>query len=68
MQKRLFSVNDKIYNLIIKLSNDEEEDDDESLDIKNKIINYKIFLKRLASYKFKDKNDGEELPKIKLKF
>ena len=50
------------------MSNDEEEDDDESLDIKNKIINYKIFLKRLASYKFKDKNDGEELPKIKLKF
>ena len=66
LQKRLFSVDDKIYNLIIKLSNDEEEDDDESFDIKNKRINYKIFLNRLASYKFKDKNDGEEqLPKIK---
>ena len=65
LQKRLFSVDDKIYNLLIKLSNDEEEDDDESSDIKNKRINYKIFLNRLASYKFKDKNDGEELPKIK---
>jgi hypothetical protein len=67
LQKRLFSVDDKIYNLFIKLSNDEEDDDDESLDIKNKKINYKIFLNRLGSYKFKDKkrDEEEQLPKIK---
>ena len=64
LQKRLFSVDDKMYNLFLKLSND--EDDEENLDIKKR-INYQVFLNKLGSYKFKDKNRDEEehLPILK---
>ena len=79
LQKRLFSVDDKIYNLFIKLIEDDDENinnkhnkdegssDNNDTKIDNKRINYKIFLNNLANYKIKDnKNDkGDKLPKIK---
>lgn len=80
LQKRLFSVDDKIYNLFIKFSEDDEgnnnNDNNEEeksssnndIEVKRKRINYKIFLNKLACYKIKDIQKNEKmnsLPKIK---
>ena len=81
LQKRLFSVDNEIYNLFIKFTEEDEEesnyndekssneyDNDIDSKNKNKKINYKIFLNKLASYKIKDNKDGKKkdaLPKIK---
>ena len=78
LQKRIANIDDKIVNLFIKFSedendqekekkesqNEEEEEEDDSQsniinnnDFRNKKVNYKIFLNRLANYKIKNIKD-----------
>ena len=69
LQKRIINIDDKIVELFIKFSEDddnkekeedenEEEEDDESKnkveDIRNKKVNYKIFLNKLAEHKINE--------------
>ena len=80
LQKRLFSVDEEIYNLFIKFSEDDEEqknnannneeESSENNDNKKeaKRINYKIFLNKLADYRIKNDNyekSENSLPIIK---
>ena len=76
LQKRLFSVDEEIYKLFIKLCEDDENDNKNNIDNeeekdnidRNKTINYKIFLNKVANYKIKDdkKEENENsLPIIK---
>ena len=81
LQKRLYGVDEEIYNLFIKFEEDDDEQeisninnsDKENSDNNdnnnmNKNINYKRFLNKLATYKIKDiKNEQNKnyLPIIK---
>ena len=78
LQKRLFSAEEEIYKIFIKFYEDDDNgskinndynvnDEEESTD-RNKKINYKIFLNKLANYKIKDDKKEENdnsLPLIK---
>ena len=67
LQKRLFSVDEEIYKLFIKLCEDDENDNKNNIDNeeekdnidRNKTINYKIFLNKIANYKIKDDKKEE---------
>ena len=78
LKKRLFSIDEEIYNLFIKFAEDEDEkininnSDEEKSDYNrenmNQTINYKRFLNKLACFKIKEvKNEQKEniLPNIK---
>ena len=67
LQKRLFSVDEEIYKLFIKLCEDDENDNKNNIDNeeekdnidRNKTINYRIFLNKIANYKIKDDKKEE---------